>query len=189
MPTFALEDQDRVRLAEAIHDLVAYLPEEERGMHQTLAEELSSGETAFEEDPVSSVIALGEETWPARRAVRQYAKDEGAEDEWEQVIGFARPTTALLLKRLRKQSDARDLDGMLEHPSAAFAIHEEEEAELELLRNEIRKVLWQEHAETLAPYLEDAQKELEIIREKLASQEDSAEDAEWNTYVNASDPV
>ncbi len=60
---------------------------------------------------------------------------------WQELLERVRPTTALLLRRLRKQVGAVSWEEMMRHEQACFAFHEAEEQELALVRQEINQFL------------------------------------------------
>jgi len=186
MPIFSLEQADRRELVETIHELIPYLSDEERSAYLELADALEAGEEQFDENPLEAVLELGARTWPAREAIRSYLKEEGSESEWEQVFAHARPTTVLLLQRLRKQTDVPHLEGVLESSSAGFAIHENEAEELSLLRAEISKALWREQAEALQSYREDAEKAFEKLQAMVEEKREAgtlADQGVWKIYI------
>lgn len=166
--------RDSIAVADFIESVADYLPEKDRKPYQALAADLEAGKKVSTTRMADVARNLGAATWAPRRAISSFLAKKGAEAEWEAVLSNVRPTTALLLKRLRKSSDAKTLDDALNSSDAPMAIHDEEEIELESVRPEIRLKLWQEHQKKLTKSLAECQSELEEIKKRFKRMRDVA---------------
>jgi predicted HTH domain antitoxin len=157
-----------------IDSVVEYLPEKDRAPYQKLAEDLHGGKKVKAEIMAEMAKNLGAATWPARFAMKEFLASTGIEMEWDAVMKAVRPTTALLLKRLRKNVGMKTLDETLDSSDAPMAIHESEETEIDLVREEVHIELFQEHRKNLAPMVKEAQVELEAMKKWLKQLRDVA---------------
>lgn len=159
--------EDPVMLADFMESVLEFVPKTDRGPYQAFIDDVREGKQVAIERLVQAAKNLGAVTWPARRALQRFLSDVGAEIEWEAVLEAVRPTTATLLKRLRKRLETKTVDETLNHPEASYAIHEREEIELSMVRQEIQSRLWEEHKDALAPFLDEAATELSALRKRL----------------------
>lgn len=157
----------REHLVHRLDEFLDYLPE---GEQETL-EELSDEELA---ERVTHYAIL---TWPARQAVQRYIDAEGANNEWGRLLEVVRPTTALLLTRLRQRVGGQTLNQLLASAEARSALHEEERQEIDLVRRELWIEFWLLQAAELEAHVVEARKDLEAIHQRLQKLERFAERA------------
>lgn len=169
-----LDLHDALAVTDFIDANVEYLPEKDRAPYQKLAEDLHAGKKVKQDIMAEMAKNLGAATWPSRFALKQFLESAGAEMEWDAIVKAVRPTTALLLKRLRKNAGTKTLDETLNSSDAPMAIHESEETEIALVREEARIELFQEHRKNLAPMVKEAQVELEAMKKRLKQLRDVA---------------
>lgn len=175
---FFVNLQDRAELLDFLDSIADYLPADEREQalllleKQALAEPLSDKELA---DQISRHAVL---SWPARRAIQQHVESEGGEREWLRVLELARPTTAFLLKRMRERTGAQTLSHLLKAPGIESVLHGEERTEIELLRPEIWAELWNASANDLQLRVEEANRELEQMHQRLQKLERFSDQSE-----------
>jgi chromosome segregation ATPase len=162
-----LNVRDPVQVADFIDSVVEYLPESEQAEYAKFVAKLHQEEEVTPEEMSEQAKGIALKTWPIRRALDKYLQGAGAEKEWEAVLDAVRPTTALLLKRLWKNSGLRTLDEALASSDAPLAIHDSEEMEIKLVRPEVRISIWEEEQETLKPLLKEAMGELEALQKRL----------------------
>lgn len=160
-----------IRNTQAVVDFVEeameYVPEAKRAAYQAFIEELETRDDVSLSRRADTVKRLAIETWPMRKAMKDFLANEGAPLEWEALTKHARPTTALLLKRLHKQLGSITIDTLFASPQAATALHEAEEIELRLLRPEVRVQLWNEQRPLLELRMQDARRELQMTQMQL----------------------
>lgn len=159
--------QDREELLDFLDSVVDYLPVDERERALVLLEKQALAEPVSEKELADEISRHAVLTWPARRAIQQHVESEGAEREWQRILELARPTTAFLLKRVREQTGSRSLSQTLVAPGVESALHGEERTEIELLRPEIWAELWNASANDLQLRVEEANRELEQMHQRL----------------------
>lgn len=159
--------EDRELTADFILAAADYLPAKERKPYEQIAERVLAHEHVPTEELAGMAKKIAEETWAAKRALDQFLKTIGQELEWEAVITNVRPATALLLKRLRKNADAKSLEETLDAPDASYAIQSEQEIEIDMVRDEARVDLFESHKEALEPMIAEAQAEFDAIKKRL----------------------
>lgn len=174
MPETSLDLRNALFVTDFIDSTVEYLPEKDRAPYVKLAEDLHDKKKVKPEIMAEMAKNLGAATWPARQALKRFLETTGVEMEWDAVVKAVRPTTALLLKRLRKNADAKTLDETLKSSDAPMAIHQSEEMEISLVREEVRIELFQEHRKNLASVIKEAQVELEAMKKRLKQLRDIA---------------
>ncbi len=123
---------------------------------------------------------IGRQSWGARQALAEFIRSPQSHVERDLILEHARPTTSVLIARLSKLDPEASFEALLSRPEAKFAFHDDEEAEIRLLRPEIWLQIWQAHH----PALKTAQREFEreakffvdrFEEERAKIQEDSAE--------------
>ncbi len=160
--------RDVVEIVDFMAAYVEYLPINERKPFEKLVADVDAHKVVASEVLVEHVRELGMKTWPARRALSLYVEtEEGAKQEWEELLATVRPSTALLLKRLRKNPGIVTVDQALNHSDSAFAIHDEQEVELQMVRPQVCLKLWQDHQEDLRSGVTIAKGELMELRKRL----------------------
>ncbi len=159
--------RDPIAIADFMESVLEFVPEADREPYQALIDEVRSGQAPAVERLAEAAKNLAAVTWPARRGLQRFLSEMGAEIEWEAVLEAVRPTTATLLKRLRKHVGVKTLDETLADPQASYAIHEREEIEISMVRQEVQGHLWEEHQEALAPLVDEAKSELGALRKRL----------------------
>ena len=113
-------------------------------------------------------------TWPARFALQRFFQAEGADAEWDAVCAAIRPSTAHLVKRIRRSSNAKTLDELLGHPDADAALKDEERMEISEIRGHFRQDYWTLHAKKLAGLVKQGEAELAGVRSRLNKLRDIA---------------
>ncbi len=166
MPIRYVDRRDAFAVADFMTEVVEYLPESDRAPYLQAIEDLEAGEHVTTERLAEVAKNLAMATYPARRATMQFFQTVGAKDEWKKVLESVRPTTRVLLERLCKNIECKSLDEVLGSSDASYAIHDQEEMELEALRPEIRLRYWQSHQTSLQKLVEDAQTELEGMKKR-----------------------
>lgn len=162
-----LNTQDRAELLDFMDAIAEYLPADEYERATQILDEKSGAEPLSQAELAGRVLQQAVLSWPARRAVQRYVEADGAEVEWERLLETVRPTTAFLLKRLQERTGTRTLSQILALPDIASALQGEERTELELVRPEIWVELWQAQPEELALHTKEANKELEMMHQRL----------------------
>jgi hypothetical protein len=162
-----LDLRDYPSVMEFINQAVEFLPSAEQKPYLELEKDLEEGKSVSLSRVMEMVPELGARTWAARYALNHFLRSIGSEFEWKEVIAAARPTTALLLKRLKEGIGSKTMDEALKSSDAAMAIHDEEEIELAALRPEVRLKIWHEHQKALQPMVKEAEVEVEAIKKRL----------------------
>lgn len=174
MATFHLDLRDANAILSFIDGAVPFLPEKDRKVYLQMEADFHARKRVPPAKVAEIVRNLGAATWAKRRALDRFLSTVGAGLEWDAVLAAVRPTTALLLKRLRASQGERTLDEALKSSDAAMAIHDEEEIELQALRPEIRLRIWQEHEKALATIVQETEVECEAIKKRLKAMRDLA---------------
>lgn len=167
-----LDLRDRQALLDSMEAVLDYLPAKERKPFEDvyLAER--------EEVPVSIdrllelSLQAGAETWPARQAFKQFVASVGQELEWDLVTKHvSRPVAFFLLQR---KTDDGGLDQVLQQEGIEYALYPEHRQEIELVRQEAHRLLYQDHKEMLEPVIHEMHSELDGIRQFLKRQKEEA---------------
>ncbi len=166
MPVSHLDIAELEPMADFIESVMEYLPEKDRASYNKAVAEARAG-TITRERLLEMAKNVGSVTWPMRRTLDHFLSTVGAELEWEKVLEHVRPTTALLLKKLRESAGAIPLGDMLKNADASYLISPEQQVEIDMVREEARLDLWNEHKEHLATMLADASTELEAMKKRL----------------------
>ena len=167
MPERLLNLRDTVAVCDFIESMLGYLPEKDRKPYETVVEETREGKEIPVERLAEMAKNIAAVTWPRRRALTRFLETVGSELEWEGVIKNVRPSTATLLKKLRKDSGAGDLASTLSHPDASTLLKSDQEIEIGMIRDEVRADLYEDHAESLEPIIDEVQIELEAMKKRL----------------------
>jgi hypothetical protein len=175
MPERLLNLRDTVAVCDFIESVLGFLPEKDRKPYEAVVEEAREGKDVTVERLAEMAKNIAAVTWPKRRALSRFIETVGSELEWEGVIKNVRPTTASLLKKLRKDSGATDLASTLAHPDASTLLKEDQEIEINMIRDEVRADLYEDHAESLGPIIEEAQSELEAMKKRLKKVREQAD--------------
>ncbi len=158
---------DPLALADFLDRNIEFLSEKARIPFVKDLETLERGEVFSRAQSAEVIKDLGVASWPMRRALASYLESDGVEDEWRRMLALVRPTTALLLKRLRKNTNAKTLDEALASSDAAYAIHEREEEEIAHLRPEVHIQIWKEQCAALAPRVAAERKTLTELQKRF----------------------
>jgi len=175
MPERLLNLRDTVAVCDFIESVLGYLPEKDRKPYEVVVEEAREGKGVTVERLAEMAKNIGAVTWARRRALARFIETVGAELEWEGVVKNVRPSTAAILKKLRKDSGAGDLASTLTHPDASTLLKSDQEIEIGMIRDEVRTDLYEDHAEALEPLIEEAQTELEAMKKRLKKVREQAD--------------
>lgn len=168
MPETLLNLRDTTAVCDFIESVLPYVPEKDRKPYEQAVEQGRAKAEDMTEERLAEVAKnIGAVTWPERRALQRFLETIGSELEWEGVVTHLRPTTAALLKKLRKDAGTADLTTTLAHSDASFLLKDDQEIEIGMVRDEVRADLYEEHKENLGTFLEEAQVELEAIKKRL----------------------
>lgn len=168
MPERLLNLNDSTVVCDFIESVLGYLPEKDRKPYEATVEETrEQGQAVTPERLAEMAKNIGAVTWPKRRALARFIETVGAELEWEGVVKHVRPSTATLLKKLRKDSGAGSLAETLTHSDASYLLKPDQEIEIKMIRDEVRSDLYEDHQEALEPLVEEAQSELEAMKKRL----------------------
>lgn len=167
--------KDTTAVCDFIESVLPYLPEKDRKPYETAITAARDGE----EEPSKETLAamaknIGGITWPQRRALARFIETVGSELEWEAVVKNVRPSTATVLRKLRKDASATDLRSTLAHPDASVVLKDDQEIEISMVRDEARVDLYEDHQEALEPLVTEAQTELEAMKKRLKKLHDRA---------------
>jgi hypothetical protein len=169
-----IDKRNALELADFIEEVIEYLPESDRAPYEALANELAEQKNVTLELALEKVTNLAVATWPSRRATRRFCEGAGAGVEWDEIMAAVRPTTRVMLERLKKNTGLDTLDQVLASSDAPLAIHQDEETEIALLRPEVRAMIWLAHQAKLEPQVKAAQAELESMKKRIKLLRDTA---------------
>lgn len=161
-----MSHHDLSSLADFMESVLEFLPAKDRKAYEKAVAEARAG-SIKRERMMDLAKNLGVVTWPMRRTLDRFLETVGSELEWERVLEHVRPTTALLLKRLRKNAEASNLTDTLKSPDAAYTISPEQEIEIGMVRAEARLDLWTEHSSNLQDMLTETAADLEAMKKRL----------------------
>jgi hypothetical protein len=167
MPDRLLNLRDTTAVCDFIESVLGYVPEKDRKPYEAAVEEAREGKGVTVERLAEMAKNIAAVTWARRRALTRFIETVGSELEWEGVIKNVRPSTAVLLKKLRKDSGAENLAETLAHPDASTVLKPDMEIEIGMIRDEVRADLYEDHADALEPLIEEATTELEAMKKRL----------------------
>ena len=173
--------QDRVAVADFIASAMEYLPENDRRPYEKLLRDLEGSDPLPFGRLIEMVKNLGAASWPARRALHTYVTTTGIDAEWEGLLEAVRPTTATILKRLRKASGGISVDETLASSDATTVINEKIGIELELIRPRVQIEVWRRKQKEIKPFVQESVSELEAMRKRLKQLRDQAGKTEGGT--------
>ncbi len=115
-------------------------------------------------DWIGRLKRLVSHVWPVRMGVRAYvATPYGAQKEHELLVAHARPTTAFLLRRLRRLHPDLALDEVAETVHGRAALTEREREELGRLRPEIHGLLVQASVDGLDALIQQKREDMDRL--------------------------
>ncbi|KAA0205846.1 hypothetical protein EDM68_04195 [Candidatus Uhrbacteria bacterium] len=181
-----LDLNDRTAVCDFIESVLPYVPEKDRKPYEALIQAgREEDETVTQERLAEAAKNVGAITWPHRRALARFVESVGSELEWEAVVKTVRPSTATVLRKLRKDANATTLDGALADDDASILLKPDQEIEISMVRDEVRIDLYEDHKEALEPMIDDAAKELEAMKKRLKRLRERAVES-TNTLQEAS---
>ena len=166
--------RDATAIVDTMEAIIEFLPEKDRSSYEKTIIAVREGNPPPSERLAEIAKNIGAITWPARQAFGHFLQGIGSELEWEAVCAAVRPTTRLLLQKIRESVDAQNLDQVLASDDAGYLIHPEQDMEVRMAREEVRLTLWEEHGDQLKPMIQEAYIELEAIKKRLKSLRDQA---------------
>lgn len=170
--------EDTTAVCDFIESVLPYLPEKDRKQYEiTVTAARNHDESVTKEKLAEMAKNVAEITWPQRRALGRFIETVGSELEWEAVVKNVRPTTATILRKLRKDAHATDLASTLAHSDAAIVLKDDQEIEISMVRDEARVDLYEDHQEALEPLVAEAAVELEATKKRLKRIRDRALEA------------
>lgn len=152
-----------------------FLPPKDQKTYQKVIDQVHDGKELQPQRLIEMAKNIGAVSWPRRFAIRRFLEDMGTELEWEALLEAVQPTTAALLKELRKSTGAKTIDEALESSDAPIIIHPEQEVEIEMVREQVRLQIWEEHKDHMEELIQEGMTELEAIRKRLQQLRKQAE--------------
>lgn len=175
MSDLYLDLRDKPRVVDFLVEAAPYAKDKDRADADKAVKSYQDGEHVATDKLAETARKLSIATWPARYAVRHFFGHEGAEQEWEGVLAAVRPSTAHLMKRVRKATKAATLDEVLRHEDAASALRDEEAREIDLARMHIREDCWKMNNASLAKIVKDGERERDGYVKRLRQMREIAE--------------
>lgn len=169
-----LDLRNQPRVVDFLVEAMEYAPAKERAAAEKMVARYQDEAHVPTDKLASAARTLALASFPARFAVKHFFTTEGAEEEWTQVLAAVRPSTAHLLKRVRKSSGTTSLDAVLAHADADSALKEDELHEIEQVRSQVRAEYWKSHAKTLAILVKEGEAELKAFRTRFDKLRDLA---------------
>lgn len=167
--------QDATAVCDFIESVLPYLPEKDRKSYEAAVTASRDGEAAVTRERLAEMAKnIGAITWPARHALARFIETVGSELEWEAVVKNVRPSTATILRKLRKDANATTLAGALADDDASIVLSSDQEIEISMVRDEARVDLYEDHKEALEPMITEATVELEAMKKRLKKLRDRA---------------
>lgn len=174
MSDASLDLRNQPRVVDFLVEAMEYAPAKERAEAEKMVERYQEEAHVPTDKLAGAARTLAFATFPPRFAVKQFFTTDGTEEEWVLVFAVIRPSTAHLLKRVRKSSGASSLDAVLAHADAESALKEEELHEIEQVRGQIRAEYWKSHAKALAILVKEGEAELKAFRTRFDKLRDLA---------------
>ncbi len=165
--TFALTSPDQ--LADFIEYHSHFLPEDESDPSErswSKSQVTETGKAALQ----ARALDVGRASWGARQALAEFLREDGKHHEYAALLPAVRPTTAVLIARLRKAHPDASLDVLMAAPEAAFALHDSERQEIAYLRPEIWITLWKDHGSRLQSSQYNHEREAAFFASRLAEE-------------------
>ncbi|MCC6563872.1 hypothetical protein IT087_03185 [Candidatus Uhrbacteria bacterium] len=163
-----LDLEDMTATCDFIESVLPYLPEKDRKQYEVSITAARDGAENLSKETLAEMAKnIAIITWPQRRALARFIETVGSELEWEAVVKNVRPSTATVLRKLRKDANAPDLAATLAHPDASTVLKDDQEIEISMVRDEARVDLYEDHQEALEPLVTEASVELEAIKKRL----------------------
>jgi hypothetical protein len=170
-----LDLNDRTAVCDFIESVLPYLPEKDRKTYEALIETGREGSEAVTPERLAEAAKnIGIVTWPQRHALLRFIESVGSELEWEAVVKNVRPSTAVILKRLRKDAGTIDLASTIAHADASIVLKPDQEIEISMVRDEARIDLYEDHKEALEPMIEDADRHIQAVNKRMKTLRDQA---------------
>jgi signal transduction histidine kinase len=167
-----LDLRDRQALLDSMEAVLDYLPAKERKPFEDVYLAEREDEPVSHDRLLELSLQAGVETWPARQAFKQFVTSVGQELEWDLVTKHvSRPVAFFLLQR---KTDEMGLDQVLQQEGIEHALYPEHRQEIELVRQEAHRLLYQDHKEMLEPVMHEMRSELDGIRQFLKRQKEEA---------------
>lgn len=173
-----LDLADVIATCDFIESVLPYLSEKDRKPFEMAVTEARDGEEEYTREKLAELAKqVATMTWLARRALARFVETVGSELEWEAVVKNIRPSTAAVLRKLRKDAGAADLAATLAHPDASLLLKDDQEIEISMVRDEVRVDLYEDHVESLEPLMVDAESELKAMEKRLKTIRERAVEA------------
>ncbi len=160
--------EDMTAVCDFIESVLPYVPEKDRKAYETAVTAARDGDEEYTKEKMAEMAKnIAMITWPHRRALARFIETVGSELEWEAVVKNVRPSTATVLRKLRKDANAPDLTSTLDHQDASTILKDDQEIEVSMVRDEARVDLYEDHQEALEPLVAEAEIELEATKKRL----------------------
>lgn len=166
---------DKMAICDFIESVLPYAPEKDRKPYETAISAARDGDESMTREKLAEMAKnIGAVTWPARHALRRFIETVGSELEWEAVVKHVRPSTATVLRKLRRDANATSLDGALSDNDASIVLSSDQDIEISMVGDEVRVDLFEDHKEALEPLITEASVELEAMKKRLKQLRDRA---------------
>lgn len=167
--------KDTTAVCDFIESVLPYVAEKDRKAYEASILSVRDGEAEPTKEQLAELAKeVAARTWPPRRALARFIETVGSELEWEGVVKNVRPSTATVLRKLRKDASATDLRSTLAHPDASVLLKDDQEIEISMVGDEVRVDLYEDHQESLEPLVAEAEAELEAMKKRLKKLHDRA---------------
>lgn len=158
--TFFLDLRDKPSVVDFLVEHLEYADGKQRAAAEKWITAYHDGETVHTDTLADAARKFAIAVWSARYALNRFFVSEGSEIEWEKVRATIRPSTAHLLERVRRFSDAQSLDATLRHAESEVALKEGERVEIAEVRKHVRHDYWREHHKDLAKLVTEGEQRL-----------------------------
>ncbi|MBI4138707.1 hypothetical protein HY479_00975 [Candidatus Uhrbacteria bacterium] len=171
---FFLDLRDTPRVVDALVEAIPFADGKLKADAETWVKDYRDGTRLDREKLAAMARKVARATWPARAAVMRHFAHEGADTEWTTLNAAVRPSTAHLIKRVRRAVDAGTIDELLRHAESDTALRDEERLEIAEVRKHVHEDFWKEHGKTLAPTIRDQERVLEGYDKRLDALRETA---------------
>lgn len=162
-------------MADFLYHWIGFASEKARHRADAMLERYDRKEE-IEPDQMAAVVKdLAERIWPTRFAINRFFNEEGALVEWDRVEHAVRRSTAHLMQRFREAGEAHSINGLFADDDFETAFSEEDRAEIEQIRHQIREDYARNHPETLEELVKEGQEILKQFSERMSELRTTAE--------------
>jgi hypothetical protein len=170
MEDIYLDLSDKTEIVNFLSKWISFSAAKMKSHADSYITDYDDGKDLEETGLANFVSEFARSVYPVRYALDKFFNEAGAMEEWVRVEKAVRRSTAHLLNRFRKMSDAKSLDELLNHDDFDMSFGDEERMEIEQVRHHVREDYWAMNKNSLQSIVDEGEmvlKEFEEIISKL----------------------